>query len=402
MAQPDHTAAPLPRFPFDTMTGLDAFPLFAQLRQNDPVSAVRLASGGRAYLISRYDDVRKVLTDPAFSREAARRDDVVVLTPASKVPGVLLNMDAPDHTRMRKLIARAFTTRAVERMRPRTREITDGLIDAMIDHGPPADFIPEFAAALPALVISEMLGVPGEDRRQLLQWVDISLSMTHPADEVEAMFGQFVAYLQDLVAAKRAAPADDLTSALIAARDQGDKLSETELLNTVFILIAGGYETTAGLLANSLLVLHRHPGQLALLRDQPELVPAAVEEMLRYVPISWAMPERITLEEVELGGVRIPAHATVIPLTYSANRDDDVIDEPDRFDVTRSALTPNVSFGHGIHRCIGAPLARLELQTAFATLLRRLPAVRPAVAEADLTWKMGMLTIGPTALPVTW
>lgn len=403
MTASDRAASRLPVFPSLELTGLDAFSLFAELRNSDPVPTARLASGGQVFLVARYEDAWRVFTDPVFSRAAALREEAIVLTPASKVPGHLLTMDQPDHTRMRKLIARAFTTGAVERMRPRIQEITDELIANMTRHGPPADFVAEFATALPALVISEMLGVPGQDRRQLLTWMDIALSMgSHTPDQVQAMFGQFMAYLQDLIAAKRQAPAGDLVSALIAARDAGDRLSETELLNTVFILIGGGYETTASLLANSLLVLHRHPDQLSLLRDKPDLIPAAVEELLRYVPIAWSAVERITLEEVELSGTRIPAGATVVPLTYSANRDAALTSDPDRLDLTRPAGTPHLAFGHGIHRCLGAPLARIEMHTALATLLRRLPTLRPAAPEPQLTWKTGSLTIGPTALPVTW
>jgi cytochrome P450 len=206
-----------------------------------------------------------------------------------------------------------------------------------------------------------------------------------------------------LIAAKRAAPADDLLSALIAARDEDDRLSEAELVSTLFIIIAGGYETTAGLLTNSIVMLNYHyPDQLALLRDQPELISTAVEELLRYVPMAWCGSERMALEEVELSGVRIPAGATVVPLIYSGNRDESLVDEPERLDVTRSASTPHLGFGHGIHRCLGAPLGRLELQTAFATLLRRLPGLRPAVPESELIWKLGVITVGPRALPVTW
>jgi cytochrome P450 len=403
MTASDRAAPRPPVFPFEDMTGLDAFPRFARLRDSEPVAVARSASGGQVFLVARYEDARRVFNDPVFSRAAVLREESVVLIPASKLAGNLLAMDQPDHTRMRKLLARAFTTRAVERMRPRIQEIADELITAMTGHGPPADFVAEFTTALPALVISEMLGVPGQDRRQLLTWMDISLSTEgHTPDQVQTMFIQFMAYLRDLIAAKRRAPAGDLVSALIVARDEGDKLSEDELLSTVFLLIAGGYETTAGLLANSLIVLHRHPGQLGLLRDRPELIPAAVEELLRCVPIAWCALERIALEDVEIGGTRIPAGATVVPLTYSANRDPFLTSDPDRLDLTRAERVPHLAFGHGIHHCIGAPLARLEVHTALATLLRRLPGLRPAVPEADITWKTGNLTIAPSALPVTW
>jgi cytochrome P450 len=404
MAQPELASSDLAVFPFEAMTGLDAFSLFAELRDRDPVRPVRVASGGQVYLIARYDDVRRVFNDPVFSRVALQRDDATRLLPASRVPGTLLNMDPPDHTRMRKLVARAFTTGAVQRIRPRVQQITDELIDRMTEQNPPVDFVASFAAVLPAMVISDMLGVPAQDQDQLHEWLEISISAgAHQPEEIQAALGQLRAYLIDLVGAKRAAPADDLLSALIAARDEDDRLSEAELVSTLFILIAGGYETTGGLLTNSITVLsYHHPDQLALLRDKPELIPGAVEELLRYVPIAWCATERLALEEVELSGVRIPAGATVIPLMYSANRDEALLAEPDRLDVTRSGHTPHLAFGHGVHHCIGAPLGRLEFQTAFATLLRRLPGLRPAVPESELTWKRGVLTVGPRALPVTW
>lgn len=403
MTLADQAVASPPLFPFEDLTGLDAFPLFAELRDHDPVSVGRVASGGQVFLVARYADVRRVFADPVFSRAAVLREESVVLTPASKVPGHLLTMDPPDHTRVRKLVTRAFTTAAAQRMRPRVQKIADELITAMIEQGPPADFVAGFATALPALVTSEMMGVPGEDRRQLLTWMDVSLSMgSHTPDQVYATMGQFNAYLQDLIAAKRQALSDDLVSALITARDDDDKLSESELLSTVFLLMAGGYETVANLLANSLLVLHHHQDQLSLLRDQPELIPGAVEELLRYVPVAWSSPERVTLEDVELGGRRIPAGSSVVPLIYSANHDPALTDEADRLDVTRAGQNPHMAFGHGVHRCVGVPLAQVEMSVALTTLLERLPGLRLAVAEREITWKKGSLTIGPIALPVTW
>src|SRR5215211_962829 len=397
MAQPDLAPSDLQAFPFHGMTGLDAFSLYAELRERDPVWPVRVASGGHVYLVARYEDARRVFNDPVFSRVALQRDDVTVLIPASRIPGTMLNLDAPDHTRLRKLIARAFTTGTVERMRPRVQQIADELVDAMVEHGPPVDFIASFAAVLPARVISDLLGVPHEDQDRLRQWLEISLSAgSHTPDEINAALAGLRTYLADLIAAKRAAPADDLLSALIAARDEGDRLSEVELISALFLLIAGGYETTAGVLANSIVMLnYHHPDQLALLRDKPELIPGAVEELLRYVPMAWCGAERVALQDVELSGVRIPAGATVVPLIYSGNRDEALVAEPQRLDLTRSAYAPDLSFGHGIHRCLGAPLGRLELQTAFATLLRRLPELRPAVPESDLTWKLGFTPVGP-------
>jgi cytochrome P450 len=210
-----------------------------------------------------------------------------------------------------------------------------------------------------------------------------------------------MAYLQQLIAAKRVAPANDLITALIVARDEGDRLSEQELLHTVFVLIGGGFETTVRLLTNSVLTFDAYPDQLARLRAAPELVPPAVDELLRYIPVAISTLERVAREDVELSGVTIPAGSTVIPLQYSANRDSAFVVAPDRFDVTRAPL-PHLSFGHGIHHCIGSALARLELETALAALLRRMPYLRPAEPPETLDWITGGTSVGPAALPVTW
>jgi cytochrome P450 len=395
--------AELPVFPFDTPAHLDADPQHALLRERDPVPEVRLAPGGQARLVTRYEDVKRVYADPVFSRAEATKPGTPALRPVRQNPYLLLSMDPPEHTRIRKLVARAFTKRGVERMRPRVQEIADELVDAMMTRGAPVDFVEAFAAPLPAIVISDVVGAPSGDHRKLREWMDVALSVTaRTQDEVRAAGEEMVAYLGTLIAAKRADPAEDLLSALIETHDEdGDRLSEPELLFTTYIMLVGGYETTAGLLANSLLTLHRHPEALDLLRDKPELIPAAVEEILRYVPIAKASMERVATEDTELSGVRIPAGATLIPLQYSANRDETLTPDPDRFDITRTPV-PHLAFGHGIHYCLGAQLARLELCTAYATLLRRLPTLRPAEPQTAIAWKQGMITRGPVALTVTW
>jgi cytochrome P450 len=244
--------------------------------------------------------------------------------------------------------------------------------------------------------------VPSDDHRRLRGWLDVVLAVSGVSDaEVREANERMAAYLGGLIQWKCAEPADDLLTALIDSHDQEDRLSTPELVATTYILLVGGYETTAGLLANSLLTLHRHPEQLALLRDKPELIPGAVEEILRFVPISRASMERVATEDVVLSGVRVPAGTLLIPLPYSANRDEALLNEPDAFDLTREPL-PHLAFGHGIHYCLGASLARLELNVAYTTLLRRLPGLRPAVPESDVVWKHGQLTRAPVALPVTW
>ena len=281
--------------------------------------------------------------------------------------------------------------------------MVDELVDGMVAQPRPVDFVASFAAPLPAMVISEMIGVPFTDLGLLRAWMDIALSVTaHTPDQIRAAGEQMFGYLERLIAAKRAEPTDDLLTRMIQARDDDeDRLSEPELLNTAYILLTGGYETTAGLLASSVLTLHRHPGQLAMLRDKPELIPDAVEELLRYVRITKAILERVATQDTELSGVAVPAGSTVIPLNYSANRDEALTDEPDRLDITRKPV-PHMTFGGGLHFCIGAPLARLELRAAFEGLLRRLPDLRPAVDVSGIEWKHGLLTRGPAALAVTW
>ena len=400
--EPTVSRPELPVFPFDSPPELDAEPEYARLRQEDPVPKVRLAPGGEAYLVTRHADVRRVLADPVFSRAATNKPGVPVLRPGRVAPALMLSMDAPDHTRVRKLMAHVFTMRAVERMRPRVQERVEALIDRMVAQGPPVEFIAAFASPLPALVVSDMVGIPADDHEQLRAWMDIALAITgRTPEEVAAAGKAMFGYLGGLIAHKRANPADDLLTGLIQARDDKDQLSEQELLFNTYLLMVGGYETTANLLANSLLTFARHPEQWELLRAQPERVPAAVEELLRYVRIAKATVERVATEDVELSGVRVPAGSTVIPLQYSANRDTAFLADADTLDVTRRP-TQHLAFGHGIHFCIGAPLARLELDVAYTALLRRLPHLRPAIPEAEVEWKTGLLTRAPVALPVTW
>ncbi len=398
MAEPE-----LDLFPYDTPHELDAEPEYAHLRREHPVRRVKLAPGGEAYLVSRYEDVKRVFSDPVFSRAATSDPGVAVLRPAQRNPYLMLSLDGAEHLRVRRLVARAFAARSVEQMRPRIEQMVNELIDGMQAQPRPVDFVSSFAAPLPALVISELVGAPTSDVDILREWMDISLSVTaYSPDEVRAASEQMFGYLGRLIAAKRADPADDLLTRMILARDEEDRLSEPELLNNTYILLIGGYETTAGLLANGLLTLHRHPDQLAMLRADPTLIPGAVDELLRYVRIAKSALERVATEEVELGGTHIPPGATVIPLQYSANRDEALTgDDPDRFDITREPL-PHMAFGGGAHYCLGAQLARLELRIALAGLLRRLPDLRPTVEAAAVDWKQGLLTRGPASLPVTW
>jgi cytochrome P450 len=300
-------------------------------------------------------------------------------------------------------VAKAFTARRVELLRPRTQEIADGLVDALVADGAPADLVDKFALPLPVTVICELLGVPVGDRELFQGWANALLSTTSKtAEEIGQAYGAFAMYMAQLIAARRGDLRDDLLSALITARDERDSLSEAELVEMSITLLTAGHETTASQIPNMVFALLQHPAALQAVRDKPELVPAAVEELMRWIPLGAAATfARYPSEDVEVGGVLVRAGEPVLASLIAANRDPSVFTDPDEIDFTRTEL-PHLGFGHGVHHCLGAPLARMELQVALSTLLRRLPGLRLAVPEADLPWKTGMLVRAPLRLPVAW
>jgi len=311
-------------------------------------------------------------------------------------------MDPPEHTRLRKLVASAFTARRAEALRPRVAGIVNELIDAMLGRPQPADLVAGFSLPLPAQVICEMLGVPAADVEQFHAWSDAIIGdWQRDSGEIMTAAAELYGYFGTLIETKRAQPADDLTSALIAARDDADRLSEHELTAMCCGLLIAGHETTANQINLSLLLLLDHPGQVAVLRADPGLIPGAVEELLRCTRLGGLPPARVTREDIQLGGVVIPAGELVIPLYSTANRDPSVFTDPDRFDVTREAAS-HLAFGAGVHHCLGAQLARVELQEAFRGLIGRLPGLRLAVPASDLEFKPGMAIHSLRELPVRW
>jgi cytochrome P450 len=311
----------------------------------------------------------------------------------------MLNRDPPDHTRLRRLVTAVFTRRRVEEFAPRIQQITDQLLDAMTDTAP-VDLVAEFAYPLPITVICELLGIPEQRRAEFRDWSTTIVSgMMIDSDEFVVAATAMANFLRELIAAKRADPAGDLLSELVAVRDGADRLSENELTSMSFLLLLAGHETTVNLIGNGVLALLTHPEQLALLRAQPDRLPAAVEELLRFDGSVQVASFRQTGEPVEIGGVTIPAdHIMVIGL-LAANRDPARISDPDVFDIGREDNT-HLAFGHGIHHCLGAPLARLECRIALGTLLARFPRLRLAVPTEQLIWQPSMLVNGLTALPV--
>jgi len=390
-------------FPFAEDLSADSAPELARLRAEAPLARVRLPDGQLAWLAMRYADVKLVYSDPRFSREAATRPGAASVSPSTSVPGMLIGLDPPEHTRIRRLVSRAFSWRTIDQKRPRIQEIVDGLLDDLRDHGCPADLVSLFSYPLPLRVITEILGVPYSDRGQFQRVVAVIMAASaHPAEEIHAAMDELVEYLSRLIERKRATPTDDLLSALIAARDEGDKLSEQELLNNAHLILAAGHDTAANQLSNSLVALFRHPDQLALLRKRPELIPNAVEVLLRHVQLETTGPVRIALEDVELSGVQVRAGDAIIPSGHIANSDPQTYPDGRQLDVTRTDVVPHLAFGHGPHHCVGAALARLELQIALGTLLARFPTLRLAVPADQLRWRTGMLVRTLEELPVTW
>jgi len=389
-------------YPFGSADRLELDPQYAEIREREPLCPVRMPYGEDAWLVVRYDDVKTVRGDTRFSRAAKATHDEPRLLP-DKVDGGIMDLDPPQHTRLRRLVANAFTVRRVEQLRPSAQKLAAGLLADMIAAGPPADLVESFAVPLPGTLICELLGVPYADRDRFRGWADAFMSTTSLGPEQRAaLLGQLAGYFAELVAARRAEPVDDLLGALVLARDADDRLSEAELIQLAITLLAAGYETTATEITNFVYVVLTQPEQWALLRNRPGLVPTAVEELLRYVPLITAtILARWALQDVPLSGGVVPAGAPVFASSEAADRDPGVFAEPNRLDLTRSP-NPHLAFGHGPHHCLGAPLARMELQVALGALVDRLPGLRLAVGVDELRWKTGFVVRGPVALPVSW
>jgi cytochrome P450 len=357
-----------------------------------------------AWMVTRYDDVLAALSDPRLSNDPHHAAALTEVIRGDFLSRSMIGADPPEHTRLRRLVSKAFTARRVEGLRPRVQEITDALLDRITPRGT-ADLVGEFGLPLPVTVIGELLGVPEADRDRFRSWTDEMLDRPFdPGSDTARMVAareRMHGYLADLVAAKRAHPADDLLTDLVQATDEGERLDAQELLAMAFLLLIAGYVTTVSLIGNGMLALLRHPDQLDRLRGDPSLVPEAIEELLRFDgPVNPGLA-RYALEDLEIGGVRIPRGDMVLLAIAAADRDPHRFPDPARLDV--GAPDPgHLAFGHGIHYCLGAPLARLEGQVAFAALLARLPDLALAAREDELRWTGGGVLRGLRELPVTF
>lgn len=382
----------------------DPYTLYRRLRTEAPVREVVMPRGLKVWIVSRYADARDALANPALHKDLRsvqhlfqrHRTKTGTGGFGADLSAHMLNSDPPDHTRLRKLVAKAFTMRRVELLRPRIEAITEELLAGMSGE---VDLIDAFAFPLPITVIGELLGVPANEQGDFRTWSSTLVTAGTP-ESVGAASAAMSGYLRALIAAKRAAPADDLLSALVQTQDDGDELTEVELVGMAFLLLVAGHETTVNLIANSTLSLLHDPAQAAALRADPGLLPGAVEEFLRFEsPVNHATL-RYTAEPTEIGGVTVPEGEFVVISLASANHDDDRYGPTaGTLDVTRAA-TGHLAFGHGIHFCLGAPLARLEGQIAIGGLITRFPDMSLAVDVDDLRWRNSTLLRGLERLPV--
>lgn len=392
-------------------TQFDPISDLAHMRAEAPASLIEASMGGvrfPAWLITRYEDVREVLSDAtrfsnsgssvrAYVAAAAGPEAAAGLPLGQAVP--LIGYDPPEHTRLRRILAPMFTVQQMLRLLPRIEAIVTEHLDDMEKHGGPIDLVKAFALPVPSLVICELLGVPYADRTDFQRRSRALADMTLDAETQGAAFAGSRAYMAELVRHHRTEPGDSLLGALV--RDHGDELSDEELLGIGNLLLFAGHETTANMLSLGALVLLRHPDQLTLLRDDRGLVERAVEELMRYLSIVHSGVIRTATEDVTIGGKAIKAGDAVVCSLTSANRDESLTGEPDTLDITREP-TAHVAFGHGVHHCLGAPLARMEMRAAYPALLRRFPGLRLAIPYEDVAFRSEDSIFGLQALPVDW
>lgn len=378
------------------------------LRETQPVIRVALPNKPPFWLVTRFKDVVAIFKDERFVkdyRNALTPEEIAQIP--QNVQAVdfgnqsLLFADGADHTRLRALVSKAFTPRRIEELRPRIQQITDELLDEL-EQSPSFDLIDKYASVIPIMVISEMLGIPPADRPQFREWTTAlftgaNLFVLSP--ELEPVMHAFGAYIFNMVETRRKAPSDDLVSALIQVREQGDALNEKELMGMIFLLMIAGFETTMNLIGNAVVALLTHPEQLALLQNNPDLIKGAVEEFLRYDGSVENATFRFASTDIEFQGQHIPRGEQIMLVLGSANRDPEQFENPDDLNIIRQ-IKQHVGFGHGIHICLGAPLARLEAQIAIASLFKRMPTLALTVPVEELRYHPSIVSRGLESIPV--
>jgi cytochrome P450 len=384
----------------------DPTPYLREVRETDGVRTVVNALGMSVHLVTRHDDIKMVLADherfsnsrpPGFALPGA--PEMSADEQAIARAGNLLGLDPPEHQRLRRMLTAEFTIRRMNRLKPRIVEIVDAQLAAMAAAGPPADLVAEFALPIPSLVICELLGVPYEDREEFQQRSTRQLDLSAPIPERLELQRQGRNYMRSLVENARRDPGEDILGMLV--REHGDELSDDELVGIAGLLLLAGHETTSNMLGLGVLALLRHPDQLAAVRDDPDAVGPAIEELLRWLSIVQNAIPRITTTAVEIAGVEIPAGQLVFASLPSGNRDPDFVDSPDTLDIRRGA-PGHLAFGHGVHHCLGAPLARMEMRIAFPALLRRFPRLALAEPFDEVSYRSFHFIYGLRSLAVTW
>jgi cytochrome P450 len=380
----------------------DPYPFYARLRAEAPVWRTRLPDKRTAWLVTRYEDVAGVLKDGRLAKDPLNAQDPEQRAEGPWVPGFLkpleqnmLDLDDPDHKRLRALVSKAFTPRLIERLRERIEGICRELLDVM-ERKSRTELVRDYALPLPATVIAELLGIPAKDQRRFHRWSNRIVSISSGRDVWRALPAAlaFVRYLRRMCERRRASPEDDLMSALVQAEESGDTLSEDELLAMSFLLLVAGHETTVNLIASGTLVLLEHPDQLEKLEDESRLIKPAVEELLRYTSPVEIATERYARWDLEISGTTVPRGELVLAVLGSANRDDQYFEDPDTLNLARD---PNrhLAFGRGgVHHCLGAPLARMEGQIAISALLRRFPNLHLDMDPGSLRWRRGIFLRG--------
>ena len=384
-------------------------PFYAHLREESPVWRTTLPDKRTAWLVTRYEDVAGVLKDDSFAKDPLNAQDPEQRAKGPWVPGILkpleqnmLDLDDPDHRRLRTLVSKAFTPRLIERLRGRVEAICQELLDAMERKKGRVELVRDYALPLPATVIAELLGIPADDHRKFHRWSNRIVSVSSGRDVWRALPAAvaFVRYLRKTSERRRISPEDDLISALAQAEEEGDKLSQDELLAMSFLLLVAGHETTVNLIASGTLALIEHPEQLEELKADPQLIKLAVEELLRYTSPVEIATERYARQDLEVSGTEIPHGELVLAVLGSANRDEQYFDEPDALHLGRDP-NKHLAFGRGgVHHCLGAPLARMEGQIAITALLQRFPDLRLAAEPESLRWRRGLFLRGLEKLPL--
>lgn len=377
---------------------------YRHLQAEEPFARVRIWDGTRPYLLTRYADIRAVLTDPRFSTEANREGYPHILEGrmvADKADKSFIRIDAPEHDRLRRMVTKEFTVRRVEQLRPHIQQTVDRLLSAYSQMPQGSDFVEHVGAPLPTEIITYLLGVPYEDHEFFHRATKVQFGTKSSREEVRKSLDDMFNYLDELIARKEKSPDGAIISRLVQEYLIPGQIDRGGLISTVRLLLSAGHQTTQNMTALGVLTLLQHPDQLEIVRSKPEAIPGAVEELLRYSTVLHMGARRVALEDVDINGHLIKAGEGVVCSTPAANRDANVFPDPDSFDVLRNAVT-HVAFGFGIHQCLGQVLARVELQVVLGTIFKTMPRLRLAVPFEQLKFRDDMFVYGVHELPLAW